>query len=231
MIIAKNLTKQYAEFRLNVDFQIPEGRITGFVGKNGAGKSTTIKLLLGLIKPDAGEVTVMGTKSECLSDKEKEKMGVALAESGFSPFLTIKDIISILKKGYAEFKEAMFREECLKMRLPLDKPLKEFSTGMKAKLRVLIALTHNAKLLIMDEPTAGLDVEAKAEVLELLRNYIAEDKSRTVIITSHISSDLEHICDDIFLIDGGKVVLHKNTEDILKEVSNIDQLILAGGAK
>lgn len=217
MIAAKNLKKDYTGFSLNIDFKIPEGRITGLVGKNGAGKSTTIKLILGLIKPDEGEITVMGTRSAELSVKEKEQLGVALAESGFSPWLTVAAIMKILKKGYPTFDEGKFREACAKMRLPLDKPLKEFSTGMKAKLRVLVALTHHAKLLIMDEPTAGLDVEARGEVLDMIRDYMEEDESRTVLITSHISSDLESICDDIYLIHNGEVILHEDTDVILGE--------------
>lgn len=217
MIIAKNIKKDYTGFSLNIDFEIPKGRITGFVGKNGAGKSTTIKLILGLIKPDSGEISVMGTKSTELSVREKDKMGVALAESGFSPYLTISAILKILKKGYTSFNEDMFKKECINMGLPMDKPLKEFSTGMRAKLRVLVAITHGAKLLIMDEPTAGLDVEARGEVLDMIRGYMEEDESRTVLITSHISSDLESICDDIYLIDNGTIILHEDTDVILGE--------------
>lgn len=217
MIAAKNLNKNYAGFSLNADFEIPEGRITGFVGKNGAGKSTVIKLILGLIRPDSGEITVMGTRSTELTVKEKEKIGVALAESGFSPHLTVAAIIKILEKSYQDFNENKFKEECTNMGLPINQPVKEFSTGMKAKLRVLVAITHSAKLLVMDEPTAGLDVEARGEVLDMIRNYMAEDESRTVLITSHISSDLESICDDIYLIDGGKVILHEDTDVILSE--------------
>lgn len=217
MIIAKNLIKRYADFSLNVDFEIPEGRITGFVGKNGAGKSTTIKLILGLIYPDDGEIMVMGTDATRLSVAEKEKIGASLAESGFSPYLKISDIVKILKKSYSSFDEDKFDKECKRMHLPFDKSLKEFSTGMKAKLKVLVAMTHDAKLLIMDEPTAGLDVEARNEVLDLIRAYMEEDENRTVLITSHISSDLESICDDIYLINNGEVILHEDTDVILGE--------------
>lgn len=217
MIAAKNIKKRYADFSLNIDFEIPEGHVTGLIGKNGAGKSTTIKLILGLVSPDAGIITVMGCDAAKLSVREKEKIGVTLAESGFSPYLRISDVIKILKKSYLSFDDSKFEKECKRMNLPFDKPLKEFSTGMKAKLRVLVAMTHNAKLLIMDEPTAGLDVEARNEVLDLIRNYMDEDENRTVLITSHISSDLESICDDIYLIDNGEVILHEDTDVILGE--------------
>lgn len=217
MIKAENIIKRYGDFTLKADLDIPEGRITGLVGKNGAGKSTTIKLILGLIKPDEGEITVMGSKVSDLTIKEKEKIGTALAESGFCPYLKATDIVKILKKSYPGFDADRFRRECGKMRLPMDKPLKEFSTGMRAKMRVLVALTHDARLLIMDEPTAGLDVEARNEVLDMIRDYMAEDETRTVLITSHISSDLESICDDIYLINNGEVVLHEDTDVILGE--------------
>lgn len=217
MIVANNIKKIYSDFTLNLSFEIPEGHITGFVGKNGAGKSTTIKLILGLVHPDEGEITVMGTNIADFSVKDKENLGVALAESGFSPYLRGYDIAKILERSYPKFNKDKFFNECQRMNLPLNKPLKEFSTGMKAKMRVLVAITHDAKLLIMDEPTAGLDVEARREVIDMIRNYMNEDESRTVLITSHISSDLESICDDIYLIDNGEVILHEDTDVILGE--------------
>lgn len=217
MITAKNVTKRYTDFTLHVDFEIPQGRITGFIGKNGAGKSTTMKLILGLVSPDEGEMIVMGSSAANLSIKEKENIGVSLAESGFSPYLRISDIIKILKKAYPNFAQKKFETTCKSMGLPTNKPMKDFSTGMKAKLRVLIAMTHEAKLLILDEPTAGLDVEARNEVLDLIREYMKEDEKRTVLITSHISSDLESLCDDVYLIDNGKIILHEDTDVILGE--------------
>jgi len=215
MIYAKNFAKHYAGFDLNISLEIPEGRITGLVGKNGAGKSTTIKGILGLIKADGGQVSLLGCDSWMLGPEEKQNIGVSLAESGFSPYLKVADINKILAKCYENHNGNEFLSGCEKAGLPLDKNIKEFSTGMKAKLRVLIAMSHKAKLLILDEPTAGLDVEARGEVLDMIRDYMVEDESRSVLITSHISSDLENICDDIYLIHNGQVILHEDTHVIL----------------
>jgi len=217
MIKINNLEKKYGDFCLNITMRIPAGTVSGIVGRNGAGKSTTIKALLGLIKPDSGSVTVFGTDSSALTAKERQKIGVALSDSGFSSYLSICDIIKILAAMYPDFDPERFCSECEKSGLPMDKRIREFSTGMKAKLKVLAACSHGAKLLILDEPTAGLDVIARREVLDLLRGYLAEDPERSMLISSHISSDLEGICDDIYMLHNGRVVLHEETDRILGE--------------
>ncbi|MCR5294123.1 MAG: ABC transporter ATP-binding protein [Lachnospiraceae bacterium] len=217
MIEIKDLSKNYGDFHLNISLRIEEGRVTGLVGRNGAGKSTAIKSILGLIKPDGGSVTVMGKDSARLTAADKENFGVAFSDSGFSTYLTIRDVVLILENMYKDFDKAAFLDACKKCRLPEDKRLKDFSTGMKARLRVLIACSHRAKLLILDEPTAGLDVVARNEVLDMLRNYLAEDPGRSMLISSHISSDLEGLCDDIYMIHNGKIVLHEETDVIVSE--------------
>ena len=197
MITMQNVRKKYKDFELELSLEIPEGRITGFVGKNGAGKSTAIKLILGLVKPDAGKICVFGNEGGELPAAVKQKIGVSLTESGFSSQFTVEDVWHILAKMYPDFQKDFFDQKCDVLKLPRKKKLKEFSTGMKAKLRVLTAISHKADLLILDEPTAGLDVEARNEILDLLREYIAQDEKRTILITSHISTDLESLCDDI----------------------------------
>ena len=214
MIIINDLTKTYGDFKLNISMQLPEGRVTGLVGRNGAGKSTAIKSILGLIRPDSGSVEVFGKDSKELSKQDKENIGVAFSDSGFSSYLSINDIIPILRNMYSNFDEEWFKETCKKCNLPFDKQLREYSTGMNARLRVLVACSHNAKLLILDEPTAGLDVVARNEVLDLLREYLAKDSSRSMLISSHISSDLEGLCDDIYMINKGKIVMHEDTDAI-----------------
>lgn len=215
MVKIDNLVKDYNDFKLDVSLEIPSGVISGIIGKNGAGKSTLIKSILGLIKPTSGQVKVFGKDSMHLCGADKCNIGVAMAEAGFSMYLSAKDISSILKKFYPDFNEDFFIEKCKQLNLPMDKMLKDFSTGMKAKLRVLVAISHKAKLLILDEPTAGLDVEARNEILDMLRQYMAEDESRSILISSHISSDLENLCDDIYLIHDGKILLHEETDNIM----------------
>lgn len=217
MIIMQNVRKKYGDFEFDMSMEIPEGRITGLVGKNGAGKSTAIKLMLGLAKPDSGSISVLGSEGRELSPAVKQKIGVSLAESGFSSQLSIEDMKLILSKMYREFDRQLFTKQCEKMKLPEKKKMKDFSTGMKAKLKVLTALTHNADLLILDEPTAGLDIEARNEILDLLREYVTHNEKSSILITSHIATDLESLCDDIYLIHDGKMIIHEDTDVILEQ--------------
>lgn len=215
MVSVKNLVKRYGDFCLDVSMEIPDGMVTGLIGKNGAGKSTVIKSILGLVKPDSGKVMVFGKEAGKLTPKEKENIGVALSDSGFSNYLTLEDVTKILCKMYGDFHESEFRALCKSQGLPFDKDLKNFSTGMKAKARVLVALSHKADLLIMDEPTSGLDIEARNEILDIMRDYLEENEKCSILITSHISSDLEGLCDDIYMIHEGKVILHEETDKIM----------------
>ena len=241
MVSVKNLRKHYGDFSLDLTMEIPDGRITGLVGKNGAGKSTTIKSVLGLVRPDGGTVRVFDKNAEELTTKDKQKIGVALSDSGFSAYLTIRDIAKILEKMYDNFDRKTFLETCRHYDLPENKMLQKFSTGMKAKFRVLVALSHDARLLIMDEPTAGMDVEARNEILDIIRSYLTEKEDRAVLITSHIATDLEGLCDDIYLIHKGKILLHEDTDVILsdyailkmdeKEFRNLDQNMIIGWKK
>lgn len=217
MITMKNVRKTYGTFQMDLSMEIPSGQITGLVGKNGAGKSTAIKLILGLTEAESGEIAVFGKDIHQLSMAEKAQIGASLADSGFSTYLNIADVRKILSKMYPDFDSAYFERGCRELRLPEKKRIREYSTGMKAKLRVLTALSHHAKLLIMDEPTAGLDVEARNYILDMLRAYMAEDEERSILITSHIASDLEHLCDDIYLIHNGTLMLHEDTDVILEQ--------------
>lgn len=210
----KQLQKQYGKFQLDVSLTVKPGQITGLVGKNGAGKSTTFKTILGLVKKQGGEILFDGKDAMGITNKEKEKLGVVLANSSFSGWLTISDVIPILRNMYEEFDEPFFVQQCEKMELPLKKQIKDFSTGMAAKLKVLIAISHKAQLLLLDEPTSGLDVMARNEILDMLREYMEEDE-RSILISSHISGDLETLCDDLYIINDGKILMHEDTDTLL----------------
>lgn len=215
MLTLKNVRKNYGSFSLDCSMEVMPGRITGFIGQNGAGKSTTFKAILNLIAIDSGEIKLLGKKPQNLTAKEKENIGVVLADSSFSEYLTVKDIISIMNQMYASFDKAKFTEACNRFAIPQDKKVKEFSTGMKAKLKLLLAMSHDAKLLVLDEPTAGLDVVAREELLELLQEYMETHPDSAVLISSHISGDLEKFCDDVYMIHEGKIVLHEETDVLL----------------
>lgn len=172
---------------------------------------------MGLIAIDGGTITILGKDIREFTAKDREKLGVVLSDSGFSGYLRIKDLIPILENLYEKFDKTFFVEQAERFRLPPDKQIKDFSTGMKAKLKLLAAISHDAKLLILDEPTAGLDVIARDELLELLREFMEQDEERSVLISSHISGDLESLCDDLYMIQDGKIVLHEDTDVLLSE--------------
>ena len=217
MLDIKGVKKSYGEFQLDCSLNVEKGRITGLVGENGAGKSTVFKAVLGLISYDGGEIKILGKKPQELNEKEKEQMGVVLAEAGFSGYLKGKDVEAVLAKLYPKFEEDKFLQMCERYQIPLDKFLKEYSTGMKAKLKLIIALTHQADFLMLDEPTTGLDFGAREGMLDILRTYMEEEPERSILISSHISSDLEHLCDDIYVIHKGKIVLHEEMDRILEK--------------
>ena len=174
MLKISHLQKNYRGFSLDCSMEVQPGMITGLIGRNGSGKSTTFKALLGLIHPDGGEIEVFGKKAEELKPEDKQKLGVVFADSGFSMYLTAAGVANIMKSIYPDFDREKFLQQCRRFNLPTDKKIKEFSTGMKAKFKVLAALSHKAELLILDEPTVGLDVIARDEVLNMLREYMEE---------------------------------------------------------
>ena len=188
MLRIEDLKKHYDNFTLDCSLEVMPGCVTGLIGQNGAGKSTTFKAILGL-----------------------------MSDSGFSGYLKIKDIIPVMENMYTRFDKSFFLEQAERFQLPLNKQIKDFSTGMKAKLKVLAAISHNAKLLLLDEPTAGLDVIARDEVLEMLREFLEKDEERSILISSHISSDLESLCDNLYMIHDGKIILHEDTDVLLSD--------------
>lgn len=215
MLKMEHVRKNYESFSLNCSLEVKSGYVTGLIGKNGAGKSTVFKMILGLIAKDSGTIRLFDKEIQTLNDKEKQQLGVVLSDSGFSGYLTIHDIIPILDHLYEHFDKSFFVKQIQRFRLPQNQKIKEFSTGMKAKLKILTAISHHAKFLLLDEPTAGLDVTARDELLDMLREFMEQDESRSILISSHISTDLEPLCDDFYMIDEGKIIFHEDTDILL----------------
>ena len=216
MLRLENVKKNYGEFELNCSLEVKPGCITGLVGENGSGKSTTFKLALDLIRADDGTIELLGKDVHELTTVDKEDIGVVLAESGFSGYLTVKQLVPIMAAMYKNFNKADFEKGCAKYKIPMQKKIKDFSTGMKTKLKLLLAISHEAKLLILDEPTSGLDVIVRDEFLEMLQEYM-EPGNRSILISSHISSDLESLCDDFYMIHDGKIIMHEETGVLLDD--------------
>lgn len=217
MLKVEQLQKQYKQFSLNCSLELKPGYVTGLIGQNGAGKSTTFKAILGLISTDGGTITLLGKNVKQFTARDREDLGVVLSDSGFSGYLTVHDLLPILENLYHKFDKVFFLEHIKKYELPLHKKMKDFSTGMKAKLKVLVAISHDAKLLILDEPTAGLDVIARDELLEMLRDFMMQAEDHAILISSHISIDLETLCDDLYMIHDGKIILHEDTDLLLSD--------------
>ena len=211
-----NVKKTYGSFELDCSIEIKKGQVTGLIGRNGAGKSTTFKSILGLIYPDSGEIEMFGKKLSEVTPEDKEQLGVVLAEANACELFTAKDMLPILKAMYKSFSEQEYLAKCKQYDIPMNKPIKEFSTGMKAKFKIIMALSHNAKLLILDEPTAGLDVVMRNELLDMLREYM-DNEENAILISSHIATDLEGLCDEIYMISGGNIVLREETDVLLSE--------------
>lgn len=216
LLRTENVQKQYKDFKLNCSLQVEEGCVTGLIGANGAGKSTLFKAILGLIQTDGGSIEILGKDLKMQKISDKEDIGVVLAENTFSCMLTIKDIIAIMTAMYRRFDKEKFIQKCKRYQLPFDKQLKDFSTGMKAKLKLLVAMSYDAKLLLLDEPTVGLDSVIRSELLDEMREYMNQD-GRAILISSHISSDLEGLCDDFYFIQNGRIVLHEDTDVLLAD--------------
>ncbi len=209
----ENVTKRYENFTLdNVSFTLPKGAIMGLIGENGAGKSTTIYALLDLIKKDSGKITFFG-KELSFSKELKEDIGVVFDEINFYETLTAKKVGNISRFAYKQWNQKTYEEYLKRFSLPLGKQIKTFSKGMKMKLCIAVALSHDAKVLILDEPTAGLDPVMREEILELFLEFV-QDENRSILLSSHITSDLEKIADYITFIHKGKVLFSKEKDEL-----------------
>lgn len=209
------VSKSYKDFTLqNVSFQLPKGSIMGLVGANGAGKSTTIKSILNLIRRDSGDIKVFGLDNIRHDQEIKERLGVVFDETYFHGVLKPKQIGKFMKDIYKTWDETQFLDFLKKLKIPLDKQIKDFSRGMKMKLSIAAAMSHGADLLILDEPTGGLDPVVRSEILDLFLDFI-QDENKGILLSSHIITDLEKIADYITFLGNGKVVLSESKDEIL----------------
>lgn len=211
----KNLSKKYNNFELkNINFNLPKGMIMGLIGENGAGKSTTIKSILNLINTNSGEIKIFGLNNKKNEKKIKEEIGVVLDDSFLSETLTPVDINKIMKNIYRNWDEKLYFKYLEDFKLPKDKKTKEFSNGMKMKLKIATAISHHPKLLILDEPTSGLDPVARNDILDIFQDFI-QDEEHGILVSSHITSDLEHIADYITFISQGEIIFTKTRDELL----------------
>lgn len=215
-IEVNNLSKKYDTFELkNINFTVPKGSIVGFVGENGAGKTTTIKSILNITN-SSGNIKILGKDMKQYEKEIKQNIGVVLDDSFLSEYLTAKQINSIMKDIYNEWNENKYINYLKQFNLPINKLLKDYSSGMKMKLKIATAISHNPKLLILDEPTSGLDPVVRNEILDIFRNYIEEDETRSIFISTHITTDLEHISDYIIFIKNGEIIFNLPTIELLE---------------
>lgn len=215
LLSINNLTKNYPGFVLDhVSFDVPKGTIVGLIGENGAGKSTTLKSILGLLKRDDGSVTFWGKDLTEDPRSLKENIGVVFDEINFYDTLTPANIEKISQAAYKQWDTRTFSQYLNRFSLPPDKELKSFSRGMKMKLSIAIALSHNPKLLILDEATSGLDPVVRDDILDVFLDFV-QDEEHSILMSSHITSDLEKIADYITFIHNGKIVFNKPKDELI----------------
>lgn len=208
----EGLCKDYGGFALqDVSFSLPKGSIMGFIGENGAGKTTTIKLILNMISKDSGDVSVFGLDHIRDEAQIKQDTGVVLDELHFYEGLRASDIPGILRPIFASWDDALYAKYLKRFGVPADKTIKQLSKGMKTKLSLCTTLAHNPRLLILDEATSGLDPVMRAEILEMFQDII-QDEERSILMSTHIISDLEKMADYITLIDGGRIVFSESAD-------------------
>jgi ABC-2 type transport system ATP-binding protein len=237
-LVMKGLTKRYKDFTLDkVSFAVPKGSIMGFVGENGAGKTTTIKAILDLIGTDGGEVSILGKSSKNLPPDVKEALGVVFDGSSLHDNLNIKNIDFVMRHIYKKWESEKFAGYVKRFELPERKNMKQFSRGMKMKLSIAIALSHHSKLLILDEATSGLDPMVRDEILDIFLEFIQEE-DHTILLSSHIISDIEKIADYVTFIHKGRIVFSESKDELIyqygiircrkDEISAIDRSYIVG---
>lgn len=213
----RNLTKSYPGFTLDhLNLTLPCGCILGLIGENGAGKSTAIKLILDMIRKDSGTVTILGRDNAEQIESIKEEIGVVTDEAGIPECLTVEQVGKVMKHTFRNWDEAEYARLIRKLSLPEKKQFRDFSRGMKMKLAIAVAMSHNSRLLILDEATSGLDPVVRDEVVEMFSDF-TRDENHSILISSHIVSDLEKLCDYVAFLHQGKLLLCEEKDRLLDE--------------
>lgn len=225
MLKVKNLCKSYESFSLkNVSFSLPSGYIMGFIGKNGAGKTTTIKSILNFVTIDGGEIEILGKDSRQNEQELKKEIGFSLEPISYYEKTKIKKLVGVYKKFFDNFDEKTYSDLIKRFGLDENKKICELSAGMKTKLSLALCLSHGAKLIILDEPTSGLDPVSRSELTDLFKS-IVEDGDKSILFSTHITSDLDRCADYILYIHDGKIILNGTKDEI------IDSHRVVGGGK
>ena len=212
----RNLCKAYPGFSLdNLNLTLPSGCIMGLIGENGVGKSTTIRLMLGMVQRDSGTITILGRDNKDNLQLAKEDIGVVLDEVGITGCLNAKQVGKVMSFTFRNWRQEVYDNYLKRLDIPDNKQFREFSRGMKMKLGIAVALSHEAKLLVLDEPTSGLDPVVRDEVVDIFNDF-TRDENHSILISSHIVSDLEKLCDYIAFLHKGKLLLCEE-KDVLRE--------------
>ncbi|OXT17936.1 sodium ABC transporter ATP-binding protein [Bacillus sp. OG2] len=210
----KNVSKEFKGFSIkDINFQVKQGFITGFIGGNGAGKSTTIKMMMNLLKPDQGEIRIFGLDYKTHEKEIKERIGFVYDGNVFYEGMNLKDIKRIVGPAYKRWDDRLFYQYVEQFELPLNKAIKTFSKGMQMKASLAIALSHHAELIIMDEPTSGLDPIFRREMLDLLQELMLDDR-RTIFFSTHITTDLDRIAAYIAFLQNGRLVFNQSVHEV-----------------
>ncbi len=211
------LKKAYKQKQVlqDVTFNVYEGCISGFIGVNGVGKTTTIKMLLGLVKPDAGEIKIFGMDLKQNQRKIKERIGIVFDNGYLYDDLTIKDMAKIISSAYKSWDQKVFQDYMERFSLNQKEYIKNLSKGMRMKCALAYALSHHADLLIMDEPTSGLDPQIRRQILQMIQEFV-EEEGKSVFFSTHITNDLERCVDDVIMLQEGKVLFQEEKDRLLE---------------
>ena len=218
-LILKNVNKKYEKSNFaikDISFSVPEGSIVGFIGENGAGKSTTMNCILNVIRRDSGTIEIFGREMTDEDIDIRENIGVVYDSNNFPEYLTAKQLADILGRIYSKWDDFCFEQFLRRFGLPESQKIKTYSRGMSMKLAIAVALSHDSKLLILDEATSGLDPIMRDEILDVLLEFVKQE-NHSILLSSHITSDLEKIADYIVFIHNGEIILSKTKDELIYE--------------